>query len=425
MRKIVLLGALAALNAPSDAAAQDGNLARIDALDQQISEAESVIAAARAELAAIRSHLASGGVAPVAPAQNEVAQVAAVVEPDEPTRDSSAVVAAPPGRVLQPSGSAIQVSAASGSSEVSISLSDIRSETRPNQGGRSSRTGIRSGWTLTATAPLAKDVPRTDLATFDSLRSDIELSLAWSRYGRFLRIPGDDAITLRAREACRNRPNGPTDAECDAGGGGAFINDHLGADAERAYLASIFGDATAYGFEGTIGWRDAEYTDAATFTSRSQSDVPWGFKGYFAFIRSLETSWIFSAEYQNAPDDQDEGVLCPAATAAPTLCLNGPIGAPELNERFLTSVEWRSVIEAGSFLGRFGVETQPFALRLGMAPSLTWDHSESEYAVDVPVYLVGDTNGSFTAGVRLGYRSDKDDWIAGVFVGTPFSLRPQ
>jgi hypothetical protein len=101
-------------------------------------------------------------------------------------------------------------------------------------------------------------------------------------------------------------------------------------------------------------------------------------------------------------------------------CLSGPVGAPARKEKLLTSVEWRRlyVLQPTNPLTTFGIKT------LGASVQFTYDAHNDEYGIDLPIYLVPNDKGGLTGGVRLGYKSEDHDIVAGVFVGAPFLVRP-
>lgn len=320
-------------------------------------------------------------------------------------------------RPLQPPGGGIQISAASGSADVSFSVTSGGSN--PNFRGAAGGWATSRNWTFTAKAPLDKSGDQTDLATFDALTSGLELSLQWSSYRRWIADPRREpralAIEARAREACAATAPAAGKARCaTVGVDGTFISTHLSPAAEREWLAVLFGPAHGWGASGSIGYRDHAFIDPVLLVKDSETHVPWAVKAHYVFLPTDGfTSWTFAAEYQDAYKDGASGVLCPVSAVSPVTCLSGAVGAPRAVERLITSAEWRRQMDTD----------HPLFRRIGVSPQFAYDHESDEYGFDLPIYLVPNGDGRLIGGLRLGYTSEDDEWVAGVFVGAPFSLR--
>jgi hypothetical protein len=66
---------------------------------------------------------------------------------------------------------------------------------------------------------------------------------------------------------------------------------------------------------------------------------------------------------------------------------------------------------------------QSFAI----APRVSYEFEKGVFGFDLPIYLLqGKENDSglrdLIGGIRLGWRDDTDELIAGIFVGKPFKL---
>lgn len=60
---------------------------------------------------------------------------------------------------------------------------------------------------------------------------------------------------------------------------------------------------------------------------------------------------------------------------------------------------------------------------IGISAMATYDALNDDFGIDVPVYLVSDGKSGLTGGIRFVYTTSDKEFIAGVFVGTAFSLR--
>lgn len=412
MRRFLLL--LCVAMAPLPAFAQTPSAQEITVLRQQINALSERLAELERQAADERS----AGPAPVATPPAIEAEPTSVDGRHFRTAGPIRITPATLDRPVQPPGGGIEISAASGSADVSFSVTSGGSN--PNLRGLEGGWATSRNWTFTAKAPLDKGGDQTDLLTFDALTSGLELSFRWSNYRRWIADPRREpralAIAADAREKCRATAPAEAMAQCaTVGMSGTFIATHLGADKEREWLGTLFGRADGWGLEGSIGYNEHAFIDPILLGRDEETHVPWGVKAYYAFLPTVgSTSWTFAAEYQDAVEDADTGVLCPVSAVAPVTCLSGAIGAPTAVERLITSAEWRSQIE---------LDNHPLFERIAVSAQFAFDHENDEYGVDLPVYLVPNGDGQLIGGVRLGYTSKDDAWVAGVFIGAPFSLR--
>ena len=327
------------------------------------------------------------------------------------------LASAPIGNPVQPPGAGLEITAAAGKADVAFKLTTGFSN--PNLTGRPGAWAEDRLWTFTAQAPLNEDEDYTELARFGRLTSGIELSLSWSNYRRWLGDPRKDeaalAIERQAREDCRRTAPEPDKAACaTAAATGAFIGRHSGEAAQRRWLDRLFGAAHVYGLEASLGYSEHGFVDQTAIAMSSEAHIPWGIEAFYAYLPKYSlSSWTFSAEYQDAVEDADKGVLCPPSTGVAVQCLSGPLGRPTSDDRLLTTVEWRS---------RFQTSV-PLFPRIGTSLAFSYDHENDNYGIDFPIYLVSDDEGGLTGGLRFGYTSEDDDFVAGVFIGAPLSLR--
>lgn len=409
MRSIVIAAALAAVSTQA-AAAEDPEIgalkAQIQALSQRVAQLEAERARAAASAATSPSPPALGAVPPAA----APGPLAAQVPP------------APLDRPLQPAGLGFQVSAGSGSSDVSVKASMRLS--RPNLNGGLSGLATDDTLTLTASAPLDKNNPRTDLGTLDGFANSSTLKLRWTRFqarivnGRRLRESAE--IERAARDACRAKAEGDAariKACATSAADYEFVKANLDAGTADRFVRMAFGGgpAFAFGVEGSIGYRKFNFVDAASFSKGSAQKVPWGLKAFVSLLPGLGlTSLTGALEYQDAYKDQDTAVICPAGTGGTVQCLSGPLGAPKNDRKLLGSLEFRHL---------FTLPDRAPLSSVGFSAQFTHDFRSGASGIDVPIYVVPDEKGNLLGGVRFGYRSDTDKLAVGVFVGTAFSIQ--
>lgn len=330
---------------------------------------------------------------------------------------------APLDRAFLGAGSQVEINATSGSSAVSLKLgretTNLEIPDRQDVGWSTTNR-----WILTASAPLNKKATSTDLATIDGFASDFELRLQRSWFRRWVRDPPLDDVALLELEqaavrACQGRP-GATEKEKAAcvedlpKQGSKFIRDHLGPEKETTYLQAFFPrhSAWGYGFEGRVGYKNHNYIDSTLFTTAQQDRTPWGLRMFGSWLPTGRV-WGFTGtvDYQQTYEDKKAQVLCPALSTAPVTCLNGPVGRPDSKEKLLTSAEWRTLVFPGEFA---------LFKTIGISAQFTYDHKSDEYGFDLPIYVVPDDKSNLIGGVRLGYKSEDDDFAVGIFVGAPF-----
>jgi hypothetical protein len=411
--------------------------AQIDALTKRVSELE---AAAKSPPPAPASS-AAGSTAP----PDESAERTAEVEPGPQsggvpvaarpksddnvpgavhrTRDERvAVAAAPLDRALQGLGSAIEINASKDSSQVKMALTSTLSTTRFDESGKG--LGNYSTLGFTASAPLNKSGDFTDLATLDGFANSFNLKLRWSSFRLFLSegldTGRDEEIEELAVTNCRKaagQDQGALKACAPNPIDDAFIRTWAGVALQDEYLSIFFPDKMAFGFglEGTIGYRKFQYLDAAAIALRSNEKIPWGLRAYGSLFPARTLASLTGAiEYQRAYEDQKAAIACPGPVAnTPILCLEGPNGAPKQKDKILGSLELRN---------QFNLKGNGLFKSVGLSTQLTYDIESDAFGIDVPIYLVPDEKGRLIGGLRFGYRTDKDDFVVGVFVGSAFSL---
>lgn len=88
-------------------------------------------------------------------------------------------------------------------------------------------------------------------------------------------------------------------------------------------------------------------------------------------------------------------------------CRTAAVGAPSDSDQHILQVGWRRFV----FNGRAAID-----------PVLQWNPKDNVAAVMVPVYGFTKKNEGLAGGVKLGWRSDKDDFSAVVFVGAAIGI---
>lgn len=437
---------LAVLLTPASALAQNPGRAEIDALKAEMdAEMKAVRARFDERIRALEARVAGPASSPTPAARPAPAAAAADadVEPTTryalrpyPTVDAGKGMLAPRGvgrsvavlpattdRALQDASSLFQLSASKDSSRVSLKLSSDISE--PLVGGVAGQVGwgTTTQWVVTASGALNKKEDRTDVFSIGELNSDFDLKLQWSQRRTKIRVAtAADVAPIRtdAIAACKDvMAKVGKEADCEKDyrkRGSGFVADWLGSEREDDYLETMAPERLgfAYGLEGHVGHKEHSFTDSALLKADDETNTPWGVKGFFSLLPANSiNSLTGSLEYQRSWKDGKTKILCPTgSTALSVECLNAPVDAPEKTKKLLTGLEWRGLIP---------VSKKGPINYLGISAQVLYDHKSNEWGLDVPIYLAPDEKGKLIGGVRLGYKSEDDEFKAGVFVGAPFS----
>ncbi len=323
-----------------------------------------------------------------------------------------------------------QVSAASGNGAASLKLvrawHDDKVSSAPLSGGP--HNGLYEWKSFTSTvslvlsAPLNKGDGPTDILNFGGLPSDFKAKIGYSifwgtTYADFTRY---NALVETAVTLCESKFPKPADKlkNCDNPIAEDVVKKYLpNADASAAVLGKDT-DAQTIGFEATIGYLKADYFDPATAAKNHMTNTPWSAKIYAgAFPSELPLFVVGALEYQRSYDEKPTGTLCPTVPPAPVLtCVTGHVGAPVKTEKLIGSLELRRQFDISSISGIVGMDAVALDLKA------SYDFKSDEYGFDLPITFAIDDKQNLIGGVRLGWHSDKHDIVAGLFVGSAFSL---
>lgn len=144
------------------------------------------------------------------------------------------------------------------------------------------------------------------------------------------------------------------------------------------------------------------YVDPTTATRGTEHHVGWGLSASVGFQSPSRKMLLgLGAEYQRVHEGADSGIVCPPGSGLPVVCLQGPLGKPSEVVKKIVYGEVR-----GEAFDRV------FSLRA------MHDLDSGDNAVDMPIYLLRNSKGLLSAGLRFGW-SEEDDFGASIFVSTP------
>ena len=411
---IVSAALLAAI--PAAAHAQGG--------EDETAELRAEVAALKARLAALEARLDRSAeeprgdlaVRPEAAPAPALAIEMPVAEPASITRADNVLFAPLDQPVQNPNvRAAFQLTGSTSGKRAELLVSDTISAT--NFGGGSEGTGTFETVSLTASAPLSDDRP-TNIGTFDGFDDGFAVKLRYTSYSSQLRRP--TAATVRATQAQAKAnclqveaasPN--RDTLCNALPDPDYLRRYLGAEAFDLYQASFFGDAAwAWGLEAGLGHSVYKFLDPLTAAADKVTRQPFEAKLFGSVFSGQNSAISGSIAYQRTFKAATAAALCGAPTPPITKCPTGPVGKPTRKRAYLVSFGGRTYIPMDDFL----------VPGIGIAPTVTYDLKDDEFAVDLPFYLVPDKDGNLTGGIRLGYNTADDEVGIGVFVGSTFWL---
>lgn len=146
---------------------------------------------------------------------------------------------------------------------------------------------------------------------------------------------------------------------------------------------------------------------AAPTQELKQDERGWGVSAAYTRL-SGSLLWSVGYSHEQASEAADKVTVCSPIEATGSLsCSESSLGAPKETESELFFGEMRWILPAN---------------RLAMSPRVEFDAEESEWALRLPVYLVRNGEGAFTAGVVAGYTTKESETAFAIFVGKEFAF---
>lgn len=250
-------------------------------------------------------------------------------------------------------------------------------------------------------------------ASLDALANGSRVTLSWGYFP--LRVNRGNAesreIIRVAQEACLAKPD-PNPSQCSVS---TYAIRNYAEDDYLRYVRLTTRGVTDWGLDATLGINDFEWVDPATLSPQKAQHTDWSVAGHVThYFAGRQLAFTGSASYQRAYEAAEEQLICPPNPVDPaTQCITARGVGPTRNENLILSAGLRyRTINALGIPGNFAI-----------APMVNYDVIDDVWGVDIPIYLVPGPNGSLNGGVRLGYRSDREDRFSfSVFVGTSFNF---
>jgi len=216
----------------------------------------------------------------------------------------------------------------------------------------------------------------------------------------------------------------------DIGSAAVKLRDQAEKEETTKYLASL---KTAQGTLG-LGWIAslnarygyAQHTfyDSKSLLKEQPNYYPFQVGGNITILppvtwaRFIPTTGTFSinlgANFQKTIMDSmnsTQQVECKATTAPIIKCVNGYIGPPTVQDKYLLSFDIRYVDKL-------------FKLPFGIDPGVTYDARSGQYAFQFPVYLFENSSKSLAGGIRYDWTNVKHESVVGLFVSSAFGVAP-
>ncbi len=280
-----------------------------------------------------------------------------------------------------------------------------------------------NNFTFALSAPIGQGGDSTNVIASGGLPSDFRATLGFSHFlSKTEGYDEDKLIDLykQAMSACdgfnTREKHVSAQRNCDKNAD-ELVDENLSNAQKRAYQEALGTEfAFAFGLEGNVGYQKFAFLDPAFVTKMNSSRTPWSAKAYIGVVPWNVPVYVLGAiEYENVYKAGATGTLCLVPPPGPVLtCQTGAVGAPTFEKSFVASLEarWQSSLPFGSI----GLSS------VGFSPKFAYDTNKNVYGFDLPITFVQDSKKNLVGGLRIGWQSDEHDFIAGLFVGSAFSL---
>jgi hypothetical protein len=151
-------------------------------------------------------------------------------------------------------------------------------------------------------------------------------------------------------------------------------------------------------------------------TKQDTSKVAWAAGAHFGWIpRHSKMFNLVGVEWQRSYVASRSTAACLASEDTVLSCVTGALAEPTEKNKHL--VYW----ESRGTLPLYASPRSPERFEIGFALRATYDFRNDESGVDLPIYLLRNSEGALTGGVRLGWTST-DQFGFGIFVTSPLKV---
>lgn len=171
--------------------------------------------------------------------------------------------------------------------------------------------------------------------------------------------------------------------------------------------------AWQFGGEVSIGMNQFHYRDPVSLTKHGDWKPQLGIGGFLAFYPGdRRTMMSFGIDYQSSYEAAEEQILCkPVVTDPDKDCAKAAPKGPDRDDSLNLSLEYR-----------YATGLNIFGANIATSPKFTYDSLNDDFGAELPVYFLPSAKSPVLPGFKIGYASDKDDVILGLFLKASFGM---
>ncbi|RSU56520.1 hypothetical protein DAH51_12830 [Sphingobium yanoikuyae] len=171
--------------------------------------------------------------------------------------------------------------------------------------------------------------------------------------------------------------------------------------------------AWQFGGEVSIGMNQFHYRDPVSLAKHSDWKPQLGIGGFLAFYPKDRRSMVsFGIDYQSSYEAAEEQILCkPMVTDPDKDCAKAAPKGPDREDSLNLSIEYRRA-----------PKLKIAGANIGYSPKFTYDSLNDDFGAELPFYFLPSEKSPLLPGFKIGYASDKDDVILGVFLKASFGM---
>lgn len=265
--------------------------------------------------------------------------------------------------------------------------------------------GATNNWALKVSAPFNQAQNQTVLASLAGLSGDI---VASGSFSRFMWNISPQAYGQALCQACQNA--GIQDLLlCNEDDLARILREEERASEEEiekrlnTFQRALFGRVagTVLGLESSVGRKERTFFEPDA-TKKTEDRSGYSFSAVGGLILQGLSPYLRLTGKKDYKEN-DKATLCnPIAGSILENCTAQPLGeAKEVESLVLAS------------------EARIFFRGFALAPSAQYDFETKVWGFEAPLFLVRNTDGGFTGGLKLAWRSDQDDLAAAIFITKP------
>jgi len=289
---------------------------------------------------------------------------------------------------------------------VSRSLDDPTPQIQLSVGKEDKNAVVKWGWQAPAgthvnlkfSVPWDDSNDDTVLADLDGLAHARKLTLSITR----ILNPKPDTVAMDQVCAAAKKLTSSPDAQCGSNLYEKLTDPKSKHEAYAAYFGALM---PVWAFTGVVGEQDFKHFDTS-LNEQKDRKVPWSVSLDLALVSAV-TRDVFAFGYRRESSFEDDkkraGVLCNPVTGSTALqCKSGFFAPPAQKEKNVAYLELRHPLKS-----------------LAFAPRLSFDFEAHGFGFDLPAYLFKAKDGTYTGGLRAGWKESSHETTLSVFVSSP------